>query len=209
MACTGGDTPLVLGGALLAVILIVSHAAANARPSGRPSRRVVCGRARRVRVDLEHAVAKGGFVQWNDWDFYDRPDDPVDVRYIWDANYDGISFPEKQTDVFKVEGGPRSALYWRATTLDDYTGTVWTESRARPCERDERSTRHGAIRTCDGGAAPRNWIRQDVTIEALADKRLVGSAQAVRWEPRAIDHPNDETARCSRRALERGQKYTV
>ena len=67
-------------------------------------------------------MAKRGFVEWDSWDIYDKPDDPVDVRYVWDANYDGIAFPEKETAVFKVKtasaarstGGRRRSTTTRA-----------------------------------------------------------------------------------------------
>ena len=50
------------------------------------------------------------------------------VDYVWSANYDGIRFPEKPTTVLRVKvAGVKRALYWRATTLDDYTGHIWDE----------------------------------------------------------------------------------
>ena len=124
------------------------------------------------------AVAKRGFVEWNDWDFYDRPDEPVDVRYVWDANYDGIQFPKKKTTVLKVKAsGPRRSLYWRATTLDELRGRRLARgSRAgrRPSRRDDE------IDVQDDRPAPperprttsENWVTQEVTVEALAETRL-------------------------------------
>ena len=218
MSLTGDDTnrPLVLGGALLAVILGIVLLM-------RPRTRGVLQAAVALSVlvvlaafaSTSTAVAKGGFVQWNDWDFYDRPDDPVDVRYIWDANYDGISFPEKKTEVLRVKvEGPKRSLYWRATSLDDYTGTVWTESlqlagRANPNEAVDVTVVDPYLP--EAAQNRENWIRQDVTIEALADTRLVGSAQAVRWEPSG-EFDTDLFTNGSMQqegVLERGQKYTV
>jgi hypothetical protein len=218
MSLSGDDTnrPLVLGAALLAVLLAIILLM---RPRTRGP--VQAGVAIAALVLLaafastSTAVAKGGFVQWNDWDFYDRPDDPVDVRYVWDANYDGISFPEKKTVVLKVKtSGPKRSLYWRATSLDDYDGTAWTEAlqltgRANPGEAvdvtfiDPNLPRAAQNRE--------NWVRQDVTIEALADTRLVGSAQVVRWEPNGdVDTDLFANGALQQEAvLERGQKYTV
>src|ERR687896_478529 len=72
------------------------------------------------------AVAKSAFLSWQNWDPYDRPDDPVSVNYVWSANYDGISFPEKATTVLRVKvSGQRRSLYWRGGTLDGYTGNAW------------------------------------------------------------------------------------
>ena len=218
MSLTGDDTnrPLVLGGALLAVILGIILLM-------RPRTRGVLQAAVALSVlvvlaafaSTSTAVAKGGFVQWNDWDFYDRPDDPVDVRYIWDANYDGISFPKKKTEVLRVKvEGPKRSLYWRATSLDDYTGEVWTEAldlagRANPNEAVDVTVIDPYLP--EAAQDRENWVRQDVTIEALADTRLVGSAQAVRWEPSG-EFDTDLFTNGSLQqegVLERGQKYTV
>ena len=48
------------------------------------------------------------------------------VNFVWNANYDGIEFPDKETEVFTVDGVRRS-LYWRATTLDTFDGLRWRE----------------------------------------------------------------------------------
>ncbi len=160
------------------------------------------------------AVAKRGFVEWDSWDIYDKPDDPVDVRYVWDSNYDGISFPEKETTVFTVKTASRRSLYWRATTLDDYTGTVWREDRKLAANVEGSST--VAVGEYDpllpsAARERRNWVRQDVTIEGLDDNRLVGSAQAVQWEPNMEGFVSLFTngAVVRERSLERGQKYSV
>jgi hypothetical protein len=218
MSLTGDDTnkPLLLGGALLAVILAIVLLM-------RPRTRGVLQAAVALTVlvalagfaSTSTAVAKGNFVQWNDWDFYDRPDDPVDVRYIWDANYEGISFPEKKTEVLRVKvEGPKRSLYWRATSLDDYTGEVWTEAlqlsgRANPNEAVDVTEIDPLLP--QAARNRENWVRQDVTIEALADTRLVGSAQAVRWEPSGEFDTDLFTngALQQEGVLERGQKYTV
>jgi hypothetical protein len=113
----------------------------------------------------------------------------------------------------KVEG-PKRSLYWRATTLDDYTGDVWTESLELAGRANPNEAIDVPIHDPHQPAAARNrenWIRQDVTIEALADTRLVGSAQAVRWEPSGEFDTDLFTngAMQQEGVLERGQKYTV
>ncbi|MBA2616128.1 MAG: transglutaminase domain-containing protein [Actinobacteria bacterium] len=161
------------------------------------------------------AVAKRGFVQWDQWDFYDRPDEPVDVRYVWDANYDGIQFPKEKTTVLKIKAsGPKRSLYWRATTLDVYVGDVWRE------DLDLAETVSGDdpidITSIDpllpeAAGNEKNWVKQEVRVEALEETRLVGSAQAVRWE-----RPGDRLAQVSQNGtimladpLRRGDRYTV
>jgi len=218
MALSGDTTnrPLILGGALLAVLLAIILLM---RPRTRDVLEAAAALTLLVLIaafaSTSTAVAKGGFVQWNDWDFYDRPDDPVDVRYIWDANYDGISFPEKKTVVMRVKvEGPKRSLYWRATSLDDYSGTTWNESlelagRANPNEAIDVLVADPYLPRA--AQDRKGWVRQDVTIEALADTRLIGSAQAVRWEPKG-DVDTDlftNGALQQEGVLERGQTYTV
>ena len=140
-----------------------------------------------VGFSTSDAVAKRGFVDWDSWDFYDRPDDPVDVSYVWDSNYDGIKFPKEKTVVLKVKvPGPRRSFYWRATTLDRYTGDAWREALDIVDVVDGEET----IEVSDAdpllpeaAADEENWVRQEVRIEALKDTRLVASAQVARWEP--------------------------
>jgi protein-glutamine gamma-glutamyltransferase len=165
---------------------------------------------------MSDAVAKPGFVDWDSWDFYDRPDDPVDVRYVWDADYDGIAFPEEKTTVLKVRmPGPKRSLYWRATTLDRYTGFVWREEleRAREYEGEERiDVTPEADPLLPAVALDREeWVEQEVEIRALDEQRLVGSGQIVRWEPRTSGPAQLATngSLVVPGALRRGQRYKV
>ena len=158
------------------------------------------------------AVAKSAFLSWQNWDPYDRPDDPVSVNYVWSANYDGISFPEKATTVLRVKvSGQRRSLYWRATTLDDYTGIVWEEELALS-DPDAREQVEADSELLPAAARnEENWVRQDVTVEALRDTHLVGSAQPVRWRP-GTDAPVQDASGdvvVLPRSLQRGQRYTV
>jgi transglutaminase-like putative cysteine protease len=212
-----GNQPLALGGALLAASLGI---VVLMRPRTRaPGQAALAGAALvtlAVLGSTSAAVAKGGFVDWNDWDFYDRPDDPVDVRYVWDANYDGISFPEKKTVVMKVKvEGPKRQLYWRATSLDEFEGDRWVESpepAAGPQPGSEAVDVLAADPLLPEAASERDaWTKQEVRVEALADNRLPGSAQAVRWEGSG----GHELALATNGAvfqddiLEQGQRYTV
>jgi transglutaminase-like putative cysteine protease len=156
------------------------------------------------------AVAKGAFLSWQRWDPYNAPDDPVGVRYVWNSHYGGIHFPKKKTVVLKIRvPGPQRNLYWRATTLDDYTGNGWQEN----LDLGEASRQEQV----DAGGLPtkaheqKNWVRQDVTVEALRDIHLVGSAQPVRWRPpsgtRVQDQHGDLVILPD--AVHRDQRYTV
>ena len=161
------------------------------------------------------AVAKRGFVDWDSWDFYDRPDEPVDVRYVWDANYDGIQFPDKKTTVLKVKvPGPKRSLYWRATTLDSYVGDVWREDfdvvdtvqTGEPID----VAQYDPLLP-EAAKNEKRWIRQEVRVEALTETRLVGSAQAMRWETDAARLAQVSPSGNVRLAepLGRGERFTV
>ena len=163
-------------------------------------------------LSTSDAVAKSAFLSWQTWDPYDRPTEPVSVSYVWQANYDGIQFPETPTTVMRVKAsGPRRSLYWRATTLDDYTGQVWDED-LRLSEEDEREQIDATSPLLPEAAADEDqWVRQDITIEALRDQHLLASAQPVRWRP-GTDAPVADASGdvvVVPDSLRRGQRYTV
>jgi transglutaminase-like putative cysteine protease len=213
-----GEHPVRVGALTLAGILIVLFAL---RGSGRPSRGLAQAAAlgaalifAAVVASSSDAVSKGAFLAWRGWDPYDRPDEPVGVDYVWDSNYTGISFPEKATVVFKVKAsGPRRGLYWRATTLDEYTGTAWEEDRRfgqdSQAEQIDASRRDRFLPAA--AVRQRGWIRQEVTIAALRDEHLVGSAQPMRWEPPEGATIRDDNAEVVilPDSLRRDQRYTV
>jgi transglutaminase-like putative cysteine protease len=120
-----------------------------------------------VGVSSSSAVAKRELVHWQGWDFYDAPQAPVSVSYVWDAQYGGIRFPARRTTVLKIEAPARS-LYWRATTLDTFAGDAWLERRANGDPPPPRAARD-----------PRNLVREDVTVEALSDIHLLGGSVPV------------------------------
>ena len=86
------------------------------------------------------AVAKSQFVDWQSWDFYNKPDAPVGVSYVWRADYDGVKFPNKRTRVLQVRGSSRRATGGprRSTPSPKTTGTK-DPTAAYPPEDDRRS----------------------------------------------------------------------
>jgi transglutaminase-like putative cysteine protease len=160
------------------------------------------------------AVAKPAFLSWQSWDPYDRPTTPVSVEYVWRANYEGIEFPKEPTVVMRVKAsGPRRSLYWRATTLDDYSGDIWDEAKdLGSAEQREQIDAVGENSLLPQAAAnEENWVRQDITIEALRDTHLLASAQPVRWRP-GTDAPvadDDGDVVIVPDSLRRDQRYTV
>ncbi|MFN8186178.1 MAG: transglutaminaseTgpA domain-containing protein [Gaiellales bacterium] len=211
-----GSSPLRTGALLLGAVLLLLFLTREGR---RPVRAL--GAAAAIGVALvavsvgastSEAVAKAPYLEsWQTWNFEPDPE-PVGVRYAWASNYSGISFPEEETVVLRVKAADR-ALYWRATTLDEFTGVGWREALA--------PTGAPAVRKALGGlldpAIPRlakrraSWTRQDVTIEALADTHLVGAAAPIRWElaePAALQYTSGGVVLVPN-GLKHGQTYTV
>ena len=163
-------------------------------------------------VSTTDAVAKPAFLSWQTWDPYDRPTAPVSVAYVWSANYDGITFPEEPTTVMRVKvPGAKRSLYWRATTLDDYTGLIWDEDlQLTDASEREQIDAVGPLLPEAAGNED-DWIRQEFTIEALRDTRLLASAQPVRWRPETEAPVADENGEVVvvPDGIRRDQQYTV
>ena len=160
------------------------------------------------------AVAKSQFVNWQSWDFYNKPDAPVGVSYVWRADYDGVKFPNKRTRVLQVRGSSR-ANYWRATTLDSFTEDHWDEdlTAAYPPEdgrRSDFSTEELALMP-SGSEDTGKWTRADVTVEALRDRHLVAPSVPIAYDTRGL--PNIQYASGAvayvTRVLARGDEYTA
>lgn len=148
------------------------------------------------------AVAKSAFLDWQRWDFYNRPQKPVSVRFVWDANYEGVRFPKKRTTVLTIDG-PRAALYWRATVLDRFVGDRWIEN-LRVESREER--RLVVPRAADTIA---NTIRQDVTVGALDDDHLIGGTIPVAYNISEPARYAGQGVVVLPGRLHRKQRYTV
>src|SRR5215210_4287554 len=152
------------------------------------------------------AVAKGGFLNWQQWQPYTRDAPPVSVQYVWDSDYDGINFPKKPTTVLKVRA-PRRAPYWRATTLDVFLDDNWREE-APVLEPDRVGNRDALISDpllAPAARNPANWMRQEVTVEALRDSHLVAATVPVAFEANAAAEYGPGVAYIGR--LHRGQDY--
>ena len=98
------------------------------------------------------------------------------VALVWDANYGGIDFPAAKTTVLRITA-PRRALYWRASTLDSFTGDRWVELlRGNAFSRGSRTLPRDEL--LPAGAAKRaNWVEQEVEIKALVDDHVIAAAQ--------------------------------
>jgi transglutaminase-like putative cysteine protease len=154
------------------------------------------------------SVAKGGFLDWQQWEPYKREDKVVTVQYVWDSDYDGIEFPKNATTVFTVEAD-RRAPYWRATTLDVFLDDNWQEDAPflEPVSGAGLDSLINDPLLPAGARDPEKWLRQEVTIEALQDSHLVGASVPVAYEEGRGGDYGSGIAYVGR--LERDQRYSV
>jgi transglutaminase-like putative cysteine protease len=154
------------------------------------------------------AVAKGSFLQWQTWEPYTRPHHPVGVAYVWDADYNGIKFPKTPTRVLTIKA-PRTAPYWRATTLDSFVDDHWREDaiEVAPTSVDGRDAVINDPFLPQAARNPRNWLAQKVTVRALRDTHLVGATQPVAFERGLAESYSSGVAYVGR--LHRDQDYRV
>ncbi|HEY7003753.1 MAG TPA: transglutaminaseTgpA domain-containing protein [Gaiellaceae bacterium] len=212
-----GSRPLLVGalafGGVLALLFLMRGGANPARGLAQGVAVALVLVAVAAAASTSSSVAKGAFLSWQRWDPYDRPDDPVGVRYVWNSHYLGIHFPKKKTTVLKIKtSGPERNLYWRATTLDDYNGSGWQEALNLSTQTSSDEIDSGTAALLPPAARdPANQVKQDVTVEALSDNHLIASAQPIRWDP-----PSDATFQAEdgdvvvlSRSLQRDQHYTV
>ena len=154
------------------------------------------------------SVAKGGFLDWQQWEPYTREDKAVSVQYVWDSDYDGIEFPKTATTVFTVVA-PRRSPYWRATTLDEFRDDHWRENALllEPVSGAGLDTLTNDPLLPEAARDAQNWLRQEVTIEALQDRHLVGASVPVAYEEGRAGEYGSGIGYVGR--LERGQQYSV
>jgi transglutaminase-like putative cysteine protease len=124
------------------------------------------------------AVAKDGVLAWERWNPSGSARDPVSVAYVWDANYDGIEFAENKTTVLRITG-PERGLYWRATTLDQFTDDRWLENPTPLTTGLARGRLPSDPLLPARSLNPRTWVKQQVEVVALKDAHIVAAAQPV------------------------------
>jgi protein-glutamine gamma-glutamyltransferase len=165
-----GGNGLLRGAVVLAAALVLLAGLA-ARDWGALGRAVTVGAAVitcAVAAASSPAVAKSEFLDWQGWDFYTRPETPVNVSYVWRSDYSGVRFPKKVTTVLRIKAPPTS-LYWRATTLDEFDGRGWVERLTPPAVGRDPLLPAEAL-------AGKHVVKEDVTVEALRDRHLVGAS---------------------------------
>jgi transglutaminase-like putative cysteine protease len=204
----GGDE-LLRGAVLLAGLLVVlACAGPRARNLQYAPAAIAVIVVAAVAASTSPALAKHGFLSWQNWDFYTRPAKPVDVSYVWNSSYKGFSFPKKQTVVLKVKTSSRSH-YWRVVPLDEVVNGRW-EVGGRV---DQLS--NGLLGETELVAAREqdraSWLKQKVTIEALRDKFLPAADSPTLFEaPDLHDVFYDPVGfALYDKGLQRGDSYTV
>jgi transglutaminase-like putative cysteine protease len=156
------------------------------------------------------AFAKHAFLDWQHWDLYTKPSKPVDVSYVWNSDYRGLTFPRKPTTVLRVKAGPE-ARYWRVSVLNTVENGVWFEE-VFP-EYGDPPVPLGQPELIPPRELRRSdWEEQHVTIEALRDRRLPGGSVPVRFRPgNGVGHVSyDPTGvAIADHPLSRGDTYDV
>jgi transglutaminase-like putative cysteine protease len=205
------DAPTATRGALLLVAALILLAALRPGPRTGAGQIALVGGGVIVAALIavsSPSVAKGGFLNWERWEPYTRPQKPVDVSYVWDANYSGIRFPKKSTTVLTIKAPPR-APYWRATTLDSFSDDHWREKvrTIEPVDLDGLDALVGDSLVPQAAWDERNWMRQEVTVRALRDTHLVAATMPIAYEQDAALMYSPGVAHVSK--LRRGQDYDV
>ena len=108
-----------------------------------------------------------------------------DFRFVWDANYAGISFPARPTVVFRVRA-PQRAQYWRASTLDTFVADRWIEN-LYPVDAGTASGRLPADPLVpERDRRPGSWLHQQVTIDGYEDDHVVAAGAPALVDGRAL-----------------------
>lgn len=120
-------------------------------------------------------------LDWENWDLFSGDRARATVALVWDANYSGIDFPGRKTTVLRIEA-PRRALYWRATTLDTFSGDRWVETLAGTTAVASTATLPFDPLLPAASARRPEWVEQRVEVHALVDDHIIAVGQ-----PMSID----------------------
>jgi transglutaminase-like putative cysteine protease len=194
----GPSHGVAMGAAILGATLVVL--------AGLGSRRVPALALPAAAVVAAGAVAVGsataaqhGLLHWQSWNLAHVATGPAGLGFVWDAQYGGLEWPAHPTVVLEVKSA-RRPTYLRAAVLDDFIGDGWALGLPRAADSLEPAAAFN----------PRNETKELVTVEGLADTRLVGGSIPVRFA--AGDAPLNQPVRgfaSLDQELPRGFQYTV
>ena len=173
----------LMRGALLLAAVLATTALLRRHPSRALGPALVAGGVVVVvalAASSSPALAKRAFLGWQHWDLYTKPAQPVDVSYVWNSSYSGLTFRGKPTTVFTVKASPQ-AHYWRVSVLNTVENGHWIEEVSpeygpTPVPLGEEGLIPPRERQRDG------WEKERVTIAALRDIRLPGGSEPVRFQ---------------------------
>ncbi len=194
----GPSHGIAMGAAILAAALVVL--------AGLGSRRVPALALPATALVAAGAVAVGsataarhGLVHWQSWNLAGAPTGSVRVGFVWDVQYRGLSWPAHPTVVLEVKSDQRPT-YLRAAVLDDFVGDRWAIGLPRASDFLEPPA----------ARRPGNQTRELVTVEALADRHLVGGSIPIRFAAGGAPLTVAAGGISSRdQNLPRGFRYTV
>ncbi len=149
-------------------------------------------------------------VDWQAWNVRGPAPRALGVRFVWDAQYDGIAFPPTATEVLRISGTQR-AQYWRASTLDEFIADRWYDDPSFVLARGSGGRLVLDELTPDAARDEANWLEQQVEVGALVDERLVAAGTPV-----AVEAPSLGTLFTfpggivrAQRTIPRGTRYKV
>jgi transglutaminase-like putative cysteine protease len=165
----GPSSALAMGTAILgAALLVLAGLGSRRLPAlALPATAIVAAGA--VAVGSATA-ARHGLVHWQSWNLAHVPTGSVGVGFVWDAQYGGLNWPAHPTVLLEVQSSERPS-YLRAAVLDDFSGDRWSIGLPRPGDLLEPAAAH----------RPSKETRAFVTVEGLADRRLVGGSIPIRF----------------------------
>jgi transglutaminase-like putative cysteine protease len=194
----GPSHGFAMGAAILGAALVLL--------AGLGSRRIPALALPAVAIVAAGAVAVGsataarhGLVHWQTWNLAHVAAGPVGVGFVWDAQYGGLEWPAHPTVVLEVQSQQRPA-YLRAAVLDDLVGDRWSLGLPRSADSLEPAA----------ALDPRNQTRETVTVDSLADSRLVGGSIPIRFSVGGAPLTEPERGFASLdQNFPRGFQYTV
>jgi transglutaminase-like putative cysteine protease len=202
-----GNGAILLGGALWPLVVLRGR---SARELAGAAVAAVVAVALGLGAAGAGAAPDGARLNWQSWTLFGRASGRVSVRYVWNASYDGIAFPQDETTLLRIRA-PRRAYYWRATTLDLFTSDRWVEN-LYPVAVSRPTRRLPADPLLPAAARNRQaWVKQVVEVAALDDDHLVGATQPVSVASGALARTFFLSGGVMRSltGLRTGERYTV
>ena len=151
-----------------------------------------------------------GQVDWRGWDPFAGGGRTASLRYVWDANYEGIEFPARPTVVLRVRA-PKRAEYWRVSTLETFAADRWIENLYPIDIGGPRRILPADALVPKRDAKPGSWLRQVVTVEGLEDDRVAAASQPARVDGPSLGRLSFLAGGVMRAGstIRRGAEYTV